>query len=416
MSKLWLLSIVAFVLSILCLIIFGIAIALSFAYINAHVYFGYLTSLLIWPLIYLSSFGFLAYFVEFSWILFILGIMFFLLGGVRRLLRRKERITDKRLIAKENQKDLVSENRLKLAVIIPAYNEEGRVGHVIETISKDLIQEIIVIDDHSTDNTVGESLAAGATVIRHVTNRGVGAAIKTGYKAALQRNADIIVVVAGDGQHDPKELPVLVEPILMGEADYVVGERLSGHPIQNGMPRYRYIGNRFLSFLTSVITDYDVKDAQCGYIAISRDALKRINLEFLSDRWGIPNDILVECSVKGLKVKFVPITTIYGTRKSYISLPRYILRVITLLFRGTQRKLYFHRGVYLFNLTGLMFFLIGVIYGFYVILETLRTGVLFGTGSVVLVATLIISSFQLVLFGFLSDIIKMIETRNVDEK
>ena len=125
--------------------------------------------------------------------------------------------------------------------------------------------------------------------------------------------------------------------------------------------------------------------------------------------------MLVECSVKGLQVKFVPIRTIYGTRKSYINLSKYILRVVTLLFRGIQRRFYFRRGIYVFNLTGLFLFLIGVVYGIYVVFETLRTGVLFGTGSVVLVAILILSSFQLVLFGFLSDLIKMIETKTPED-
>ena len=286
---------------------------------------------------------------------------------------------------------------------------------MIENIPTNIVQDIIVIDDLSTDNTIGESLNAGATVLRHAMNRGVGAAIKTGYREALRRNSDIAIVVAGDGQHDPTEIPNIIEPILRGEADYVVGERLSGQPLENGMPRYRYVGNRFLSFLTSVITDFDVKDAQCGYTAISKSALKRINLEFISDKWGFPNDMLVESSIKGLQVKFVPIKTIYGTRKSYINLSKYIVRVATLLFRGSQRKFYFRRGIYVSNLTALFLFLIGLIYGIFILFETLRTGVLFGTGSVILVAVLILSSFQLVLFGFLSDLIKMIESKTSEE-
>ena len=416
MSKLWFLGIISFTLSVLCLIIFGVAIALHFTYLHVHVYLNYLIFIIIWPFIYLGPFGFLAYFAEVSWILFISGIVFFTAGGVKRLIYRTKRKTDKILLTKEIPKKLVVQKHLKIAVVIPAYNEEGRIGKVIEMIPKEKVQYIIVVDDHSTDNTAGEALTAGAILVRHKTNRGVGAAIKTGYKEALQLNTDITLVVAGDGQHDPNEIPTLIEPILRGEADYVVGERLSGQPVKKGMPRFRYLGNRLLSFLTSVITDYDVKDAQCGYTAISRNALQILNLEFLSDRWGIPNDILIECSVKRLQVKFVPIKIIYGTRKSYISLPKYIVRVITLLFRGTLRKLYFYRGIYMFNLTGLVLFLIGVIYGTYVLFETLRTGELLGTGSVVLVAILIISSFQLVLFGFLSDIIRKIEMRSSEGK
>jgi glycosyltransferase involved in cell wall biosynthesis len=415
MSKLWFLGIIAFLLSLACLIIFGIAVVFYFVFTHIQFYFGYIIFFLMWPLTYLDSFGFLAYFAEFSWIFFLLGVSLFILGEVKRVLLRSKKTKGEVFTESKFQEVNLSEEHPQIAVVIPAYNEESRVGKVIETTPKNIVQNIIVIDDNSTDNTIGESLHAGATVLRHSLNRGVGAAIKTGYREALRINADIAIVVAGDGQHDPTEIPNLIEPILKGEADYVVGERLSGQPLENGMPRYRYVGNRFLSFLTSVITDFDVKDAQCGYTAISKSALKRINLEFLSDKWGFPNDMLVESSIKGLQVKFVPIRTIYGTRKSYINLSKYIVRVATLLFRGSQRKFYFRRGIYIFNLTALFLFLIGLIYGIFVLFETLRTGVLFGTGSVVLVAILILSSFQLVLFGFLSDLIKMIESKTSEE-
>ncbi len=112
-------------------------------------------------------------------------------------------------------------------MVIPAYNEGGRVGQVVEAIPKEIASEIIVVDDHSTDATAEESIKNGATHVVSCASRGVGAAIKTGYWEALKRGADVLVVVAGDGQHDPREIPKILKPVITGSADYVVGDRLS---------------------------------------------------------------------------------------------------------------------------------------------------------------------------------------------
>ena len=298
----------------------------------------------------------------------------------------------------------------KIFVVIPAFNEEGRVGKVIREIPRSLVEEVIVVNDNSSDGTAAEATTAGAKVISHNRNLGVGAAIKTGYYEALRRKANITLIIAGDGQHDPSEIPKLVEPILNNDADYIVGDRLS-HP-SSEMPTLRYLGNRLLTFLTRLFTKLDVKDSQCGYTAITSESLKKINLEFVSDKWGVPNDLLFECANKGLRVKYVPIKTIYGGRKSYISLPRYIFRVSTILFRGYIRHLYFYHSLYVFSLSGAVLLLIGFVYGLYTVYETLKLGYRPpGIGSVILDATLILAGVQLLVFGFLMDAIKMIERR-----
>ncbi|WP_455277737.1 glycosyltransferase family 2 protein [[Eubacterium] cellulosolvens] len=306
--------------------------------------------------------------------------------------------------------------KTKIFAVIPAFNEEGRIEKVIRKIDKKSVDKIIVVDDCSTDKTAKVSRASGAIVISHTRNLGVGAAIKTGYNEALRRGAQILVVIAGDGQHDPKEIPNLIKPILSEKVDYVVGDRLSRNPLKQGMPRFRHFGNSLLTRLTRSLTRLDIKDAQCGFSAITKDALLRINLEFLTNRWGLPNDMLFECAAKGLSVKYVPIKVIYGGRKSYISLPNYVIRVSTILFRGFIRYLYFYHSLYLFSLTGAIFLLVGFLYGLYITYETLTTRNLPGVGSVILDAVLILAGIQLLIFGFLLDMIKLVESRISEQR
>lgn len=302
-----------------------------------------------------------------------------------------------------------------IAVVIPAFNEEATIRNVIEAIPKNTVRLVIVVDDASHDATSRIAKEAGAIVVRHGRNLGVGAAIKRGYSKALTLGSDIVLVVAGDGQHDPKEIPLLIQPILDGEADYVVGDRLSGNPLSGGMPRHRYYMIRLLSYLTSRITGLDVKDSQCGYAAISSVGLKRVNVGFLSDRWGFPNDMLLECAMRGLRVKYVPIKAIYGGRKSYIKLGGFGLRILAILTRGILRYVYYYRGTVIFSTMGGSLLLIGTAYGILIVLETLATRSLPGVGSVILDATILLTGIQLLVFGLLAEMIKMVEHKVTDK-
>jgi glycosyltransferase involved in cell wall biosynthesis len=297
---------------------------------------------------------------------------------------------------------------MKVFVVIPAYNEEGRVGRVVEdALRQDLVSKVVVVDDCSSDNTAKEAEEAGAFVVRHFKNMGVGGAIKMGYRLFLKEGGDVAVVVAGDGQHDSSEIPRFVEAIASGEAEYVVGDRT----LQNdSMPYGRRLGNKLLSWLTRRVTGLDVRDSQFGFCAISADSLKRINLEYITNSWGYPNDMLAECAVKNVQVKFIPSRCIYGGRKSYIRLLPYILRVGTILCRGWLRKLYYYHGIYLFSLSGLISLFIGIVYGAYLAIRILQLGQVTNIGSLILVAVLLIGGIQMVLFGFLMDMIKRVES------
>lgn len=209
---------------------------------------------------------------------------------------------------------------LRVAVVIPAFNERRAIGETVATVPA-FVDDIIVIDDCSTDDTrLQAELAAarrerpsGVEVIRHARNGGVGRAITTGYRRSLAIGADVAVVMAGDGQMDPLDLPALLDPIAEDRADYVKGNRFRHPAIWRTMPPSRILGNIVLSTMTRVTSGYrHVFDSQCGYTAIHRNALQRIELDALFPRYGYPNDLLSRLRVAKMRVIDVPVRPIYG--------------------------------------------------------------------------------------------------------
>jgi glycosyltransferase involved in cell wall biosynthesis len=211
---------------------------------------------------------------------------------------------------------------LRIAVVIPAFNEGAKIGATVASVPA-YADRVIVVDDGSTDDTGAmaehAALARGAAdrvvVIRHTENRGVGGAIATGYRQALADDMDVAVVMAGDGQMDPDDLPALLAPIAAGEADYVKGNRFKHPEVWSAMPKTRIVGNVLLSAATRVTSGYHhVFDSQCGYTAIHRRALAAIDLDVLWARYGYPNDLLSRLFVAGVRVVDVPVRPIYGDR------------------------------------------------------------------------------------------------------
>lgn len=209
---------------------------------------------------------------------------------------------------------------LRIAVVVPAYNERSKIADTVASVPA-FADHILVVDDASRDDTARAAERAGAEraevtaveVIRHAANRGVGAAITTGYRRALALGADVIAVMAGDGQMDPRDLPGLIDPIADGTADYVKGNRFLHPAIWTTMPASRIVGNLVLSAATRVTSGYrHVFDSQCGYTAIHARALDAIELELLFPRYGYPNDLLSRLHVAGMRVVDVPVRPIYG--------------------------------------------------------------------------------------------------------
>jgi glycosyltransferase involved in cell wall biosynthesis len=234
-----------------------------------------------------------------------------------------------------------------ICVVVPAYNESTQIGKVLSTMP-DFVDKIVVVDDASKDDTVDvvrqyQGETGKIEVIQHKTNRGVGAAISTGYIWARDKACDVTAVMAGDGQMDPLELGKVIDPIVAGSADYVKGNRLFYGDAWNMIPHYRYLGNSFLSLMTKVASGYwHIADSQSGYTAISLIALKRINLDKIYNDYGMPNDLLIKLNQYDFRVSDVHIRPVYNVgEKSGIKLMRVIPRISWLLFKGFWRRLIF---------------------------------------------------------------------------
>jgi glycosyltransferase involved in cell wall biosynthesis len=200
-----------------------------------------------------------------------------------------------------------------IGVVIPAFNEARAIADAVATIP-DFVDITLVVDDASTDDTAARAAASGATeVIRHPSNRGVGAAIATGYRRARELGCDAVAVLAGDGQMDPADLPALLDPIADDAADYVKGNRFMHPSVWTEMPPSRIVGNLVLSAATKLTSGYrHVFDSQCGYTAIARRALLALDLDRMQPRYGYPNDLLSRLNVVGMRVVDVPVRPIYG--------------------------------------------------------------------------------------------------------
>ena len=166
-------------------------------------------------------------------------------------------------------------NQLFTLACIPAYNEEGRIGKTALEVSQ-YVDQVIVCDDGSSDNTKNEAESAGAYVIKHQKNLGKGAAMKSLFKFAKASNVDIIITIDADGQFLPKEIPKLIKSLSENNSDIVVGNRFDD---KTEMPKYRKFGNQMLDKITNLAENLPVKDTQSGFRAYSKNAIKKMNLK-----------------------------------------------------------------------------------------------------------------------------------------
>lgn len=259
-----------------------------------------------------------------------------------------------------------------VGVVVPAYNEEGHVGAVVDAIPA-FVDRIYVVDDASTDGTwdeirrhaehepatewgtLGErssqrvptltQLSDGGTdvgsvvPIRHETNRGAGGALKTGYRHALADGMDLTATIDGDGQMDLTQLPLLLDPLVRDEADYAKGDRL-GRDDRRGMPRFRLAGNFLLTLLTRVASGYwQTSDPQNGYTAITYEALSAVDIGSLYEYYGYCDELLVRLNVADMRVANVAMASVYGDETSGISYSSYIPKVSGMLFRNFRWRL-----------------------------------------------------------------------------
>ena len=240
-------------------------------------------------------------------------------------------------IEPENKSNFNQFKNYNIGVVVPAYNEELLIEETIKGIPN-YVKRIYVIDDCSTDRTseILKFMKDPRIVnIRHEKNKGVGAAIITGYKKALEDKMDIVAVMAGDNQMDPTQLPNLLMPIIEGQADYTKGNRLISRDFRKGMSKWRFLGNAMLTMITKIGSGYwHITDPQNGYAAISRRALEMIDLDSIYPYYGYCNDLLIKLNAFGIRVKDVAIPARYGREKSKIKYGSYIMKVAPMNFRG----------------------------------------------------------------------------------
>jgi len=300
----------------------------------------------------------------------------------------------------------------RVAVVVPAHNEEELIVATLQGIPG-FVDRVYVVDDASTDATPERVRSVDdprVELIVHGRNRGVGAAIVTGYKRALAEGMDATAVMAGDNQMDPDELETLTLPVVRDEVDYAKANRLFGGSAWTLIPRSRYVGNAILSLLTKVASGYwHVADSQAGYTVLSLRVLQLLDLDRIYTSYGFPNDMLVHLNVWNARVRDVPSRPIYGVgERSGIKIRRVVPRISWLLWKGffwRLREKYvirdFHPLVFFYFL-GFVMTTAGFVLG--VVETALRIA---GRGitpaTIVLVALLLISGTQFTLFAMWFD-------------
>jgi len=299
-----------------------------------------------------------------------------------------------------------------VGVVVPAYDEEALIGATLGGIPP-LVDRIFVVDDGSSDRTRERALELGDSrveVLTHERRSGVGAATLTGYRRAVAEGLDVVVVMNGDNQMDPADLPTLVEPVAGGELDYSKANRLASGQAWQLIPKTRFFGNAILSMLTKIASGYwHIADSQSGYTAVSREMLEQLDLDHIYTNYGFPNDMLVHLNVWHARVRDFPSRPIYGVgERSDLRYRHVVPRIAWLLLKGFFWRLWekyvkrdFHPLVF-FYVMGFIATVSGVLLGMVVVGYRIA-GYSIPIATVVLVALLVISGLQFTLFAMWFD-------------
>lgn len=212
----------------------------------------------------------------------------------------------------------------KIIVVMPAYNAQKTVKATYNDLPKDLISEVILVDDASKDNTVEQAKKLGITVYSHDKNKGYGGNQKTCYSEALKRKPDIIVMVHPDYQYDAKLAGVLCEPIVGGRADIMLGSRIQtrNQVLAGGMPLYKYFANRFLTLIENLAMGLNLSEYHTGFRAFKADVLRKIPYDEFSDDFIFDQQILISALSHGFNISEIPVPCKYFPEASSINFKR----------------------------------------------------------------------------------------------
>ena len=261
----------------------------------------------------------------------------------------------------QNDRNLIRE--AKIAAVVPAYNEEKNIAKVINTMP-DFVDHIVIIDDFSSDKTIEavrdrQKIDERVVLIEHEENQGVGGAIASGYEWARDNDMDAAVVMAGDAQMDPEDLPQLLIPVIRDDVHYSKGNRLLYPGSMKLIPQVRFWGNSMLSLLTKIASGYwHSSDSQCGYTVIHKVALHAIDWQKMYKRYGQPNDLLVSLNINNFTVKDVPVYPRYNVGEiSGISIKKVLFTISQLLVRRFFDRMITKYVIYDFHPLVLFYFI-----------------------------------------------------------
>lgn len=302
---------------------------------------------------------------------------------------------------------------MNITAVVTAYNVKSHIENVVKAMPL-FVNNIIVVDDkcpQETGSFIEELNLEKVIVIFHKYNQGVGGAVVTGYKKALELNSDIVVKVDGDGQMNPANISKLIQPIIDNKADYTKGNRFVDLKALKQMPKVRLFGNSVLSFLVKVSSGYwDIMDPTNGFTAISKDTILGLELEKLSKRFFFESDMLINLNIQNCVVKDVSFSAKYEDEESSLSVTKVLFDFPSKLFKGLLKRIFYKYYIYDFNmasiymLLGFPLFMFGIIFGSVSWYSSFTTGVLASTGSIMIAVLPIILGVQFLLQAISIDI------------
>jgi len=231
---------------------------------------------------------------------------------------------------------------MKVMLVVPAYNVARVLPQAAKEIPSDFSGEVLVIDDGSTDGTGAVAKSLGFEVITHPVNRGYGGAQKTGYLEAIKRGADITVLVHGDNQYDPSMIKDFISKIHNEGYDVVTGTRMMlGDARKNGMPIWKYIPNRFLTWLENKCFNTNISDYHNGFRAYKVSFLKQVPLELLSEKFDFDTDIIIQAAIRNARIAEIPHPTRYNAENSQMPFSKGVIYGLSIL--GTIYRYWLHQ-------------------------------------------------------------------------
>ncbi len=239
-----------------------------------------------------------------------------------------------------------AKSRPRVAVVMPAYNVAGVVAQAIAALPPGYVDEVFAVDDGSRDGTGKIAAEAGATVITHTTNKGYGGAQKSGYKAAVASNADIVVLVHGDNQYDPSYAKLFIEKIRDEGCDVVTGTRMVlGDALKNNMPIWKYIPIRATTWIQNLMLGTSISDYHDGYRAYSGAFLRSVPLDRLSNRFDFDLDMMIQAVVYKARIGEIPHPTRYGKEHSQLPFGKAVACQLT-IFKSALKFLLHRLGLW----------------------------------------------------------------------